>query len=267
MCAGRASASSAVLNLSRSDLPSLDCHAHIAPSVTPTQLESLGSALIFAVTRSLDEADSASGRADTHLVWGCGVHPGVPSARAAFDEHRFECLVDRFALVGEVGLDRRTGGMEDQVRVFSAAMRTIREAPVLVSVHSAGCAEQVVEIISGVGHPGGILHWFLGSDLLVRRAASSGCYFSVNGAMSEDVLRRIPPDRILPETDFPAATRRGGGTKPGDTRKLEERVAGILGLPIDQIRRIWYRNLRDVAVASGAIERLPASLVDVLLDI
>jgi len=42
--------------LTSPELPPLDCHAHIAPDVTASQLDGLGSALIFAVTRSLDEA-------------------------------------------------------------------------------------------------------------------------------------------------------------------------------------------------------------------
>jgi TatD DNase family protein len=102
---------------------------------------------------------------------------------------------------------------------------------------------------------------------LVRRATSAGCYFSVNGAMSDEALRRIPPDRMLPETDFPSTSRRGGGTKPGDTRKLEERVAGMVGLPTEQIRWTWYRNLRTISLASGAIERLPDQLADRLLGV
>ena len=253
--------------LTSADLPLLDCHAHIAPDVTASQLDELGDALIFAVTRSLDEADLVSGRRDSHLVWGCGVHPGVVSARAGFDVGHLDELVARFALVGEIGLDRRAGSIDDQTRIFRTTLEAIRDAPVLVSVHSAGCAEQVVHLVSEIPHPGVILHWFLGDERLARRAGAAGCYFSVNGAMSDESLRQIPPDRMLPETDFPSTTRRGGGAKPGDTHKLEKRVAQLLDLQAETIRWSWYRNLRSIALASGAIERLPDQLADRLLAV
>lgn len=249
------------------DLPPLDCHAHIAPDVTARQLDGLGDALVFAVTRSLDEADLVLSRRDSRLVWGCGVHPGVASARAGFDVAHLHELLPRFALVGEVGLDRRAGSIEDQTRIFRTTLEAIQGAPVLVSVHSTGCAEQVVDLVSGLPHPGLILHWFLGDERLVRRAGAAGCYFSVNGAMSDDILRHIPPDRMLPETDFPSTIRRGGGAKPGDIHKLERRVAQLLDLPTETIRWSWYKNLRAIALASGAIERLPDQLADRLLAV
>ncbi|NEC91795.1 hypothetical protein [Streptomyces sp. SID12501] len=33
------------------ELPPLDCHAHIAPDVTPAQIDALHGAVVFAVTR------------------------------------------------------------------------------------------------------------------------------------------------------------------------------------------------------------------------
>jgi len=248
------------------ELPPLDCHAHIATDVTIEQLDSLGDSTIFAVTRSLDESEQVASRTDRHLIWGCGIHPGVASARAAFDEGRFRVLLGRFALVGEVGLDRHAGKLPDQLRVFRAVLVTIANAPVLVSVHSAGCTPDVVDLICECTHPGIILHWFLGDGEAVRRAASAGCYFSVNAAMPDDAIRRIPQDRMLPETDFPATTRLGGGSRPGDMANLENRLTDLLRQPVELLRRSWYRNLRTLALASGALERLPDTLADRLLS-
>jgi TatD DNase family protein len=248
-------------------LPPLDCHAHLSPDVTTEQLGDLGDATIFAVTRSLAESEEAVLRSDAHLLWGCGVHPGVASARSSFDQDRFRILIDRFALVGEVGLDRRAGQLLDQVRVFRGVLDTIVDAPVLVSVHSAGQTDEVAELVCGSAHRGIILHWFLGDDEAVRLASGAGCYFSVNAVMPDDALRRIPPDRMLPETDFPATAGRGGGRRPGDTARLEERISKLLGQPVERLRWSWYRNLRTLALASGAIERLPRSLSDRLLSV
>ena len=247
-----------------SELPPLDCHAHVAPDVTAAQLSALGDATIFAVTRSLAESREVVDRQDRILVWGCGVHPGVAKARHAYDEDVFRSLLERFCFVGEVGLDRRAGALDDQRRVFRSVLGAIAGTPVLVSVHSTGCPDAVVDLIAGAPHRGMILHWFLGDENAVRRAAALGCYFSVNSAMSDEALQRMPHERALPETDFPAASRRGA-RQPGDVAKLESRLADLRGETTEQVRWRWYRNLRTLAVESGAIERLPEHLTDRLI--
>ena len=99
-------------------LPALDCHAHIAPDVTRSQLAALGHTHIFAVTRSLAEAQQVANRRDPGLTWGVGVHPGVTAARADYNPETFRQLRPRFALVGEVGLDRR-GPRAEQERILA----------------------------------------------------------------------------------------------------------------------------------------------------
>ena len=118
-------------------LPALDCHAHIASDVTQRQLAALGDAQVFAMTRSLDEAEDVATRQDRALTWGLGVHPGVASARASFDPDRFRALLPRFAIVGEVGLDLRAA-RQDGLRIFADVLQACNDQPVLISVHSAG---------------------------------------------------------------------------------------------------------------------------------
>lgn len=245
-------------------LPPLDCHAHIAPDVTQAQLDALGDATIFSVTRSISESSTVADREDHCLVWGCGVHPGVAAARSAYDESAFRALVGRFALVGEVGLDRRAGALDEQIRIFRSVLASVANEPVIISVHSAGCSDEVVDLVKEAPHPGVVLHWFLGDSDNARRAADIGCYFSVNSGIPDEVLQRLPTDRLLPETDFPATSRRGVRA-PGDISKLEARLASLRGETIEQTRWRWYRNLRALAVACGAIERLPEHLADRLL--
>jgi TatD DNase family protein len=87
--------------------------------------------------------------------------------------------------------------------------------------------------------------------------------------MSADVLQRIPPDRMLPETDFPAGRRGGGGggRMPGDTEPVEVKVAELLGISRPEVRQLFWKNLRDISVASGALERYPEFVADILLTL
>lgn len=248
------------------DLPRLDCHAHIAPDVTPEQVRRLGDSVVFAVSRTLDEGYAALRRHDDRLVWGWGAHPAVPEALDAFTSERAATLTSRLPLVGEIGLDRR-GSKERQMEVFAAALQAAQGQPVLISVHSTGRTAAVIDAVRAQPHPGMILHWFLGTPTEVAAAVAAGSYFSINAAMPTDTLQHIPPDRMLPETDFPAGRRGGGGRMPGDTEAVEAKVAELLGIPSEKVRLLFWKNLRDISIASGALERYPEFVADILLTL
>ncbi|GAA3112791.1 TatD DNase family protein [Kribbella aluminosa] len=242
-----------------SSLPALDVHAHIAGDVSPTQLNALKGCVVFAMTRSQREATyaiRAGGAASPSVVWGLGTHPGVPASLDKFDEETFRSSMSSFAVVGEVGLDRR-GDQAAQHRVLSGVLRACSTEPVLISVHSTGRTGVVLDLIAAHPHPGVILHWFNGSANEVERAADLGCYFSVNAAMTEEQLRLIPPDKLLTETDFPASTSRTGASMPGDTTAIETKLSTMNATPI---RLLVWRNLSHVVAASGAGRRLPADI-------
>jgi TatD DNase family protein len=248
------------------DLPRLDCHAHIAPDVTAPQVRRLGEVIVFAVTRTLTEGMHAAARQDERLVWGWGTHPAVPEALDGFSADRAARLIQDLPLVGEVGLDRR-GPLARQQEVFDSVLSAARGQSVLLSVHSTGRTGAVLDMIAAHPHPGLILHWFLGDRRELARAVDTGAYFSVNAAMPEDLLRRIPPDRMLPETDFPSGRRRGGGRLPGDSEPVERLVADLSGTSPQEIRRRFWTNLRRLAVDTKVIDRLPEPVADLLLTV
>lgn len=244
-------------------LPALDAHAHIAPDVTPAQIAALGQSVVFAMTRSLSEARQVRNRRDPALVWGIGVHPGVAEARAAWDSKLFTDLVGSFALVGEIGLDRRGGDWARQRAIFKEVLSIVSSEPVLVSIHSGGAAPEVVEHLQDANMGGAILHWFNGDATAITRAIETDAYFSVNAAMSEDQIRLLPPERVLCETDFPA--RKIRARKPADVQRIERVLSHVWDKTPQEVRaRMWW-NLRTLSEGSGAIERLPESVADTLL--
>lgn len=245
-------------------LQALDCHAHIAPDVTSRQLSSLGEAHVFAMTRSLAEATLVTRRHDPGLTWGIGVHPGVVTAWSTYDPDRFRALLPSFALVGEVGLDRRAG-REDQTNVFIDILNACHDRPVLISVHSAGRTAEVVDLIERYQHPGVILHWFLGTDDQRARILAVGTYLSVNESMSDAILQAAPMERVLPETDFPA--RQVGARLPGAVAPLEQRLSRLWGLSTVEVRHQLWANLKAIAIASGTLDVVSDELADRLLAV
>lgn len=245
--------------------PALDTHAHLAPDVTPAQVRALGPCHVFAVTRSLEEAAHVERHPAPSLTWGLGVHPGVATARDSYERRRFAALLPSFALVGEVGLDGRAGHREQQVAILRSVLQLCTGQPVLISVHSAGRSNEVLDLLADSPHPGTILHWWNAAGSALDAAIASDAYFSVNAAMSSMVLANIPLDRVLTETDFPA--RGTGSRRPGDTRRIEEQLAALHQMTVGEVRhRVWV-NLRRLAVRAAVLDRLGDSLADLLLSI
>mgnify|MGYP003382495122 FL=1 len=245
-------------------LPTLDCHAHVAPDVTHSQLATLGHSHVFAVTRSLSEARLVMNRDDRGLTWGIGVHPAVATARAEYNPEVFRQLLPRFALVGEVGLDRR-GTRDEQERILSDVLGACDGKPVMISIHSTGRTRAVLDLVKQRPHPGVILHWFLGTSSELTEAVRLGTYFSVNSAMSDALLAAMPRDRVLPETDFPA--RQVRARTPGETTALEKRLATLWRISDQETRHQLWTNLKRLAVVSGAINVVSESLADTLLTV
>ena len=245
-------------------LPTLDCHAHIAPDVTHSQLATLGHSHVFAATRSLSEARLVMNRDDRGLTWGIGVHPAVATARAEYNPEVFRQLLPRFALVGEVGLDRR-GTRDEQERILSDVLGACDGKPVMISIHSTGRTRAVLDLVKQRPHPGVILHWFLGTSSELTEAVRLGTYFSVNSAMSDALLAAMPRDRVLPETDFPA--RQVRARTPGETTALEKRLATLWRISDQETRHQLWTNLKRLAVVSGAINVVSESLADTLLTV
>ncbi|MFJ8637217.1 TatD family hydrolase [Streptomyces sp. NPDC093568] len=253
------------MSLFPDELPALDCHAHIAPDVTDTQIGALKGAVVLAVTRTPAETTHALRRRDTTLVWGTGVHPAIPAALKAFNPRQFAATLKQTCLIGEIGLDRR-GSLERQRSVLTQILDAARNEPVILSLHSSGRTGPLMDLLTSHPHPGVILHWFLGSPAELKQAISLGAYFSVNAAMPDDTLAAIPLQRLLPETDFPASRRTTGAIRPGVVHPLEQRLAQFHNTTPRLIRRRFWQNLRELTTRTQVLDRLPESIADWALE-
>lgn len=241
-------------------LPPLDMHAHIATDVAPRALEELG-AVVFAVTRSLDEYEQALRRSDAVTVWGLGCHPGLATAQDDYDQDRFAKLLQKAAFVGEVGLDGSskvpTRQQEDALTsVFTAIVAT----PRLTSVHSYRASKRVLDLIEDTKAEGIILHWWLGSETETRRAVELGCLFSVNSSMDVSGLKEagVPLRSLLPETDHPSGNRRGESPRqPGHTLEVERAVASVFEVSEAMVRKQFWATIARQTMVTNTLALFP----------
>lgn len=243
-----------------SRLPSIDMHAHIEADIAAADLVDLGS-LVFAATRSLDEAEQALRRSDPWTVWGVGCHPGLAGVQKAFARARFAELIAQTPYVSEVGLDGTSRvPMEVQRGTFDAILRALQATERIASIHSAGATETVLDCLAARPIQGAVLHWWLGDVKQTERAVELGCYFSINASMLRrpDLLDALPLDRVLPETDHPFGDRASGrGRRPGNVDDVERALARFHGLGQDDVRRAMWRNLTALIRFTGCGMLLP----------
>jgi TatD DNase family protein len=235
-------------------------HAHIDVTIAATELEDLRS-VIFAVTRSLQEARQAVGRRDGTTVWGVGCHPGVARAQRDFSPEHFADIMESTAFVGEVGLDGKSRvPMAKQRDTFRAALEVLTTMPRLVSLHSYAATEALIEDLEASPIRGAILHWWLGDAALTARAVDLGCYFSVNASSvrKTELMALIPSDRLLTETDHPFGDRRSKGlSAPGFLDGVERSVARLHAISAADARWLTWRNLSRLVREVGCSQLLP----------
>ena len=240
-------------------LPPLDLHTHIDTSIGASELVAL-QAIVFAVTRSLDEAEQALKRTDCTTIWGVGCHPGLVGVQKAFDAERFRALTETTPYAGELGLDGASRvPMKMQRNTLASALRVLQQSPRITSLHSYRATSEILSLIADCPQPGIILHWWLGTESETSRAVDLGCYFSVNrsSVRRRDLLARIPLDRVLPETDHPFGDRGRGPRQPGQVSHVESALAEVHGLSTEQVRMRTWQTLASIVRETQTTRLLP----------
>ena len=243
-------------------VPPLDLHAHVDTGIEAAELTALR-AIVFAVTRSLDEAEQALKRSDRTTIWGVGCHPGLVGVQKAFDPKRFQALAAMTPYVGEIGLDGASRvPMDMQRQTLASVLCVLQRSPRITSLHSYKATSEILSLIAEFPQPGLILHWWLGTESETYRAVELGCYFSVNrsSARRRELLAQIPLDRVLPETDHPFGNKGRGLQRPGEVRHVEAALAEVHGLSWAEIRRQTWRTLASIARESKTGRLLPGRI-------
>ncbi|MFF7216819.1 TatD family hydrolase [Streptomyces sp. NPDC008238] len=233
-----------------SNLPSIDMHAHIETDISAADLRAL-QAVVFAATRTLSEADTALARSDPWTIWGVGTHPGLAKAHTHFSQEHFAKLCAGTPYVSEIGLDGKSRvPLATQQVTFARILETLQHTPRIASIHSYAATSAVLDHLAEHHVDGTVLHWWLGTESETDRAIELGCYFSINAAMMRrtSLLKRLPLDRVLPETDHPFGDRSGSGQgrRPGHVLPVEQCLAALHGLSPGEIRQQTWRNLGEL---------------------
>ena len=209
---------------------------------------------------------------EQELGGGSSTGSGFTSRGEEFDYEYYKKLAmdDRVVGIGETGLDYyriKDLGLrikEKQREVFIKHIELAHEVKKPLMIHCRDSYVDLIEILSTYNSqlttPSGIVHFFSGTKDDARKLLGLGFYFTFGGVITfvrdyDEVVKYIPTDRILSETDAPYVTPapyRGksfGGTQgkrnePAYVIEVVKKLAELKGVSIDEMRgRIWENAL------------------------
>lgn len=215
-----------------------------------------GVGLMVTISDKVSTFDAVHAIAMAHDdIWATvGTHPHEAKENPAL---KAETLIDlagrpKVIGIGECGLDFHydLSPRDIQAAVFREHARAARETSLPLVVHTREADDAMGDILEEEMAKGPfklLMHCYTSGPELAARAADMGAYFSVSGIATfktaeevRDLIRAMPADRIILETDCPylaPAPMRGRRNEPAFLPHILEKLAEIRGWSREEAER------------------------------
>lgn len=185
-----------------------------------------------------------------YLLPVIGIHPGEVDSLTEGWEEELETLIQRNPkAIGEIGLDYHYEGYdgEYQKEVFIKQIEIAGKHNLPIVVHTRDSLEDCYEIVKNYPEQKFLFHSWSGDVEMTKKymSISDNIYFSYNGILTfknaelqREVIKTIPINRIMFETDCPYLSpvpKRGKTNYPWRTKYTIEFAANHLGLSFDEL--------------------------------
>jgi TatD DNase family protein len=206
-----------------------------------------------------------------------GLHPSILNKRLIkkgteneddsleedFDKEKYLELAKNknVVAIGEVGLDywykpkgtaKKILFKKKQKEVFLQNIDIAKELDLPLIIHCRVAHNDLWEIIKNIDIKGA-LHCFTGSVEDLERYLSKGLYIGLNGIIfnfeSEEVIKRIPLDKILVETDCPYLTPpafKDQRNEPLFIKEVIKEISRIKGLSFKEVEEKTTLNAKEL---------------------
>ncbi|MBI2049969.1 MAG: TatD family hydrolase [Candidatus Staskawiczbacteria bacterium] len=163
--------------------------------------------------------------------------------------------------IGEIGLDyyykpktkaKLEQFKEKQKQVFLQQLELAQELNLPVIIHCRMAHDDVIGILK-TQNISGVIHCFTGTLKQARKYVDLGFYLGINGIIFKlnlgEVIKNIPLDKILVETDCPYLTPIQEGNKRNEPIFIKhtiERVAELKGVSFQEVADRTTQNARQL---------------------
>ena len=241
----------------------IDTHAHLDMIKNPEDVKESIEKLDYIITIGCDKEEiyKAVDFANRYenVYASVGYHPYDVNGLTDEDIEVLKKLAlenEKVVAIGECGLDyyRDITPKDIQKEFFEKQIQLAKELNLPLIVHSRSANEDTVKILEKYApYPAsGILHCFGGDIPMMEACVDMGFYISFAGNVTypkaenlREVLKRVPLDRLLLETDSPFLSpqkKRGKPNKPSHIFYTLEYVSDLLNIPKEELERITDQN-------------------------
>lgn len=161
----------------------------------------------------------------------------------------------KLVAIGEIGLDYywNKENKELQKQAFIKQIELANELELPIVIHSRDASVDTIDIIrNNKVKKAGIFHCCQLNQELVRQALELGYYISFAGPITfknsknaPEIIKMVPMDRILIETDSPYLSPEPNRGKRNDCRNVRyvaQKIADVKGLTVEEVAQKTYEN-------------------------
>lgn len=192
-----------------------------------------------------------------HIYSSVGVHPlqdeelPLPTVEQLTDL----AMLPKVVAVGETGLDNfySADSFEWQYESFTRHLLASKQVEKPLIVHTRDARDETIKLLKQhQSNSAGVLHCFTETWEMAKAAMDFGYFISFSGIVTfknagelREVVKKIPLDRILVETDSPwlaPVPYRGKQNEPKNVYEVAQCVAEIKGISLEELAEITTNN-------------------------
>ncbi len=249
----------------------IDSHCHLDMDAYQEDLDTVLTAAAEAgvkriITIGIDLASSrkavelAASRPGIYATVGIHPHSADEVTETTCEQLRILSAMDRVVGYGEIGLDyaKQYALVETQLNAFSRQLELARDVLLPVVIHDREAHEDTLALLREKGPfpAGGVMHCFSGDIALAEQVLALDFHISIPGIVTfknaadlQQVVREIPLDRMLLETDGPFLAPepwRGKRNQPGYLLYTADKVAALKNISVQTVADQTRRNTEQL---------------------
>ncbi len=190
-----------------------------------------------------------------------GIHPEYAQV---VDENLIEQIRNhaknpKVRAIGEIGLDyywEENPPREVQKKAFRMQMEAARELNLPVVIHDREAHQDTLEIMKEFSQVKGVVHCFSGSVEFAKECLKLGYYIGITGVVTfknakviKEVVKAVPIDKLLVETDCPymaPTPYRGKRNQSNYIEYIIDEIAELKGITKEDVEKNTIKNTKTL---------------------
>ena len=232
----------------------IDTHAHLEKILCDTRGE-VSKIILAASDFESSQANLKLANNYDYLFPSIGIHPQSPFEKIS----ALESLINKKVVaIGECGLDFSQDNYNEkqQILVFRKQIEIAKKYKLPLIIHARKAVDETVAVLNEYKGIKGVFHCYAGGNKRIKKVVNLGenWFFGIDGNLTyevgfEDVVKNIPKDRLILETDCPYLTPipfRGKENKPAYIKYVYQKVANIWGVSFEKTEKTIDKNARKL---------------------